>query len=66
MDESQTAFIFMDQDGNNSNKNGVWWKPIMFFYVKTISWTAVPLFLAILVGNYVSKSAGSQTLFFIL
>jgi len=64
--ESQTAFIFMEQNSNNSNKNDVWWKPIMFFYVKTTSWIIIPLILAVLVGSYASKSTGSQTLLFIL
>jgi hypothetical protein len=63
--ESQTAFIFMEQDSSNFNKNGVWWKPIMIFYVKITSWIAIPLILAILVGNYIGKSIGNQTLFFI-
>lgn len=59
------AFIFMEQDSNISNKNSVWWKPIMFFYVKTTSWIIIPLLIAFLGGNYVSKTVGSQTLFFV-
>ncbi|MEK7572493.1 MAG: hypothetical protein AAB493_01400 [Patescibacteria group bacterium] len=55
----------MEPDNNNSNKNNVWWKPIMVFYVKITSWIAIPLILAVLAGNYASKSIGSQTLFFI-
>jgi len=61
----------MEPDSNNSNKNnlsrhgGMNWKPIIVFYIKATSWIAIPLILAVLVGNYVNKSIGSQTLFFI-
>lgn len=41
-----------------------WWKPVLFFYVKITSWIIFPLLLATLTGRYVSKSIGSQTLFF--
>ena len=55
----------MDQDGNGLNKGGPWWRPIMIFYIKATSWIALPLILAVFAGNYVSKSIGSQTIFFI-
>jgi len=48
---------------NQNNKN--WWRPVLFFYVKTTSWIIFPLILAMLAGKYVSSSFGSQTLFFV-
>ncbi|MEI7810477.1 MAG: hypothetical protein WCI41_02890 [bacterium] len=54
----------MEQNKDISNKDGVWWKPIMFFYVRATSWIAIPLIIAVLAGNYVSSTIGSQTLFF--
>ena len=42
-----------------------WWKPVMYFYVKTTSWIIVPLVLGVIGGRYVSRSVGSQVLFFV-
>ena len=42
-----------------------WWKPVMYFYVKTTSWIIIPLVLGVIGGRYVSKSVGSQVLFFV-
>ena len=61
------------EENNNLNKENIegykdgkdWWKPVMFFYVKTTSWIIIPLLLGALAGGYVSKSVGSQVLFFI-
>jgi len=62
----------MDKNKDNLNKDnlprqggGSWWKPVMIFYVKTTSWIIFPLVLAFLIGNYFSKSVGSQTLFLV-
>lgn len=56
----------MNEIKNDLNNKDLWWKPVMFFYVKTTSWIVLPLILAILVGKYVGKSAGSQFLFLVL
>ena len=37
----------------------------MIFYVKTTSWIVFPLVLGLLGGQYVGKSTGSQSLFFV-
>ena len=53
---------------NNQNldkKENNWWRPVLFFYVKTTSWIIFPLLLGVLGGQYVSKSVGSQIIFFI-
>ncbi len=42
-----------------------YWRPVMLFYVKTTSWIIFPLILGALAGKYVSKSVGSQVLFFV-
>ena len=42
-----------------------WWKSVMYFYVKTTSWIIIPLVLGVIGGGYVSKSVGSQVLFFV-
>jgi hypothetical protein len=55
----------MDENSKDSNKNGAWWRPIMFFYVKTTSWIVFPLVLAVFSGKYVGESFGSQSLFFL-
>ncbi|MEI7765099.1 MAG: AtpZ/AtpI family protein [bacterium] len=59
-----------NQDLNKKNEvssqsNFDYWKPVMFFYVKTTSWIIIPLVLGALAGKYVSKSVGSQVLFFV-
>lgn len=48
---------------NQGNAN--WWRPVLFFYIKTTSWIIFPLLLGVLGGQYVSKSVGSQVLFFV-
>lgn len=48
---------------NQGNKN--WWRPVLFFYIKTTSWIIFPLIFALFTGKYVSNSFGSQTLFFV-
>ncbi|MDP1760373.1 MAG: hypothetical protein Q8L01_02930 [Candidatus Woesebacteria bacterium] len=49
-----------------TNKNDKsWLKPVLFFYAKTTSWIIFPLVLGFLAGGYVSKSVGSQVLFFV-
>ena len=50
---------------SNDKNDKYWWKPVMFFYAKTTSWIILPLVLATLVGKYVGRSVGSQSLFFI-
>jgi len=79
MNESHGAFIFMEENRENSTENNLptelnglssknpdnWWKPVLFFYVKTTSWIIFPLLVGVLGGVYVSKSTGSQILFFI-
>ena len=42
-----------------------WMKPFLIFYAKTTSWIIFPLILGLLGGKYVSKSFGSQGLFFV-
>ncbi|MDD5721304.1 MAG: hypothetical protein PHT16_02570 [Candidatus Pacebacteria bacterium] len=42
------------------------WRPVIIFYVKTTSWIVFPLVLGYLGGSFISKSAGSQSLFFII
>ena len=49
---------------NNFNNGNSWWKPVMIFYVKTMSWIIIPLILGIILGKYVGKSTGNQVLFF--
>jgi len=49
----------------NKESNNAWWKPVLIFYAKTTSWIIFPLLLGVLGGQYVSKSVGSQVLFFI-
>ena len=75
--ESHTAFIFrnngMEENNQDLNKKSEirgqssfdYWKPVMFFYVKTTSWIIFPLILGALAGRYVSKSVGSQIFFFV-
>ena len=47
-------------------KNGNdWWKPVMIFYAKTTSWIIFPLLIGVFGGQYVSKSVGSQVIFFV-
>ncbi|MEI8270152.1 MAG: hypothetical protein WCG45_02175 [bacterium] len=61
------------EENNNSNianiegyKDGKdWWKPVMFFYVKTTSWIIIPLVVGYFGGKYVGKTIGSQVLFFV-
>jgi len=53
-----------NQDLNKKNSND-WWKPVMIFYVKTTSWIIFPLLIGILGGQYVSRSVGSQVIFFV-
>ena len=53
------------KDQNSKKREDAWWRPIMFFYVKTTSWIIFPLILAIFAGKYVSQSIGSQTVFFL-
>ena len=56
----------MEENKENFNKKeGAWWKPVMIFYAKTTSWIIFPLVLGVLGGQYVSKSVGSQVIFFI-
>jgi len=62
----------VDNENNNINKDSLpkqggeaWWKPVMIFYAKTTSWIIFPMILALLAGRYVSRSVGSQVLFFI-
>lgn len=55
----------MEEKKDKLNKEKSWWKPVMIFYVKTTSWIIFPLILAFLIGNYFSKSAGSQILFLV-
>lgn len=55
----------MEQEGNSTNKNNDWWRPVMMFYVKTTSWIIFPLALAVFTGKYVEKSIGSQALSFV-
>jgi len=55
----------MAKDKDKTNENTSWWKPVMIFYVKTTSWIIFPLVLALLIGNYFSKSAGGQTFFLV-
>ena len=57
----------MDEKSDNSNKkyDKSWLKPVLIFYVKTTSWIIFPLLLGVLGGQYVSKSVGSQVLFFV-
>jgi hypothetical protein len=47
------------------NKNSIW-RPVLFFYARTTGWIVIPLVLAMLLGNFVQKSVGSQVLFFII
>jgi hypothetical protein len=57
--------VLEDKNPNINKKENAWWRPIMFFYVKTTSWIIFPLILCVLAGKYVGKSVGSQTVFFL-
>ena len=51
---------------NSKQKIGAnYWRPVILFYAKTTSWIVLPLVLATLAGKYVSKSVGSQIVFFV-
>ncbi|MFZ2072285.1 MAG: hypothetical protein WA101_02190 [Minisyncoccia bacterium] len=56
----------MDENKDKSNKDNSWWKPVMFFYIKTTSWIIFPLVLGLLLGKYLRQNTGSQFLFFAL
>jgi hypothetical protein len=58
------VLFLMENNKNNTNEDKYWWKPIMFFYAKTLSWIIFPLLLAMFVNKYISKTGG-QGLFFI-
>jgi|GEM_PF-952812 len=49
----------------NKKNDRAWLKPVLIFYAKTTSWIIFPLLLGVLGGQYVSKSVGSQVLFFV-
>ncbi len=63
----------MNEDNSNLNKDitqaqkydKAWLKPVLIFYAKTTSWIIFPLVLGFWGGGYVSKTVGSQVLFFI-
>lgn len=66
------AFIFRNkvimetenkQDLNKKEEK--WWMPVMIFYAKTTSWIILPLVLSVFGGRYVSKTIGSQVVFFL-
>jgi uncharacterized protein YneF (UPF0154 family) len=42
-----------------------WWRPVLYFYIKTTSWIIFPLLIGVIGGQYVSRSVGSQVIFFI-
>ncbi len=51
--------------GNKPVKEKMDWRPIISFYAKTTAWIFFPLFFGAIGGGYVSKSIGSQVIFFI-
>ena len=53
------------EDLNKKNDKS-WLKPVLFFYAKTTSWIIFPLLIGVFGGQYVSKSVGSQVIFFVL
>jgi len=55
----------MENEKDKLNKNKSWMKPVLFFYVKTISWIIFPLVLCLFVNRYIGSSFGSQSSFFI-
>jgi hypothetical protein len=55
----------VSKNKDNLNKDRSWLKPVMVFYAKTTAWIIFPLLLALLLGNYFSKSAGGQTMFLV-
>ena len=56
----------MEENKSNWKKDNPWFKSVMIFYVKTTSWIIFPLVLASFLAKYVSKTTGSQVLFFII
>ena len=73
--ESPRAFIFMEENKDNLNKDNktslpnsdkMDWRPVLVFYAKTTAWIVFPLVLGVLAASYVGKSEGSQTLFLAL
>ena len=59
------TFIFMIDNTEEKKKGDYdWLKPVGIFYAKTTSWIILPLLLAFFLAKYVSKSTGSQVLFF--
>ena len=46
------------------NNDKMDWRPMIFFYVKTTSWIILPLIFSLFAGSYVSKTFGSQFLYF--
>ncbi len=78
MIESHEAFLFMLENNEEVSKNSTiiqsdlsqqsnfdYWKPVLYFYAKTTSWIILPLLLGALAGGYVSRTVGSQVLFFV-
>ena len=56
----------LDKENTGGYKDGKdWWKPVMFFYVKTTSWIVLPLVFGVIAGGYVGRSVGSQLVFFL-
>ena len=53
------------ENETKQDENKMKWKPIISFYVKTTGWIALPLLFALFTGQYVKKSFGSQSLFFV-
>lgn len=52
---------------NNSNfiKNNPWWRPAMYFYIRTTPWILIPLGVAIIFNSLTKGPVSSQAIFFV-
>ncbi len=51
----------MEVEKKEKIKNEAWYRPVMFFYVKTTSWIIFPLIIGLIAGRFTEN----QILFFV-
>ena len=59
-------FLFVENNKQNSNSNGPWWKPGMQILREVSTWIVVPIVLALIFGKMLDAHFGTKPIIFLI
>jgi F0F1-type ATP synthase assembly protein I len=65
MKQSRNGFVFVDDNKQNLNSGGPWWKPGVEIFSEVSTWIVVPIVLALIFGKMLDAHFGTKPIIFL-